>query len=30
EVRRIVEFIRSARRGVILKRHSRHRMTEDS
>jgi UDP-N-acetylglucosamine acyltransferase len=30
EVRGLVEFIRSARRGVILKRHSRHRVTEES
>jgi len=29
EVRGLVEFIRSARRGVILKRHSRHRISEE-
>jgi len=30
EVRGLVEFIRSARRGVILKRHSRHRISEEA
>jgi UDP-N-acetylglucosamine acyltransferase len=29
EVRGLVEFIRTARRGVILKRHSRHRVSEE-
>jgi UDP-N-acetylglucosamine acyltransferase len=30
EVRGLVEFIRTARRGVILKRHSRHRVSEEA
>jgi len=30
EVRGLVEFIRGARRGVILKRHIRHRVSEEA